>query len=366
MQISNIPPYSDDWINQAENAILSYLHQFSDSPEIAGIHLYGGGAVGELEAKLAQYYGKRYGLCVSSATMGLLALALALDLHNQEFITTPYTYGASLSGLLLLGNRPIFADIEPQTLTLDPDAVRNCITPRTKAILAVDILGNPCDQVALRQIADEYGIWYLADAAQSLGATRQGQPASVLADAIVVSFTVGKSVFAGEGGAIMTDNSELYQKLVWFTQHPERQKRDVGLLLDNELGINGRIHPIAAVIANATFDIAFKRLSAYQEQCMKIIEILNTTGLTEPIKLVEQQIIPSFFRLTVARYPHITVEEIENALRAYGYLLSLVPPPIRLIYQQPTFLTQYQIGLLQHSCLNAEQQTHLRLCVTNE
>src|SRR5436190_7634341 len=81
-----------------------------------------------------------------------------------------YTYGASLSGWLLLGNRPVFADIEADTLLLDPGSVRTQITPRTRAILAVDIFGVPSDSAALRRIADEHGLWYVAHAAQSLGA----------------------------------------------------------------------------------------------------------------------------------------------------------------------------------------------------
>jgi perosamine synthetase len=148
----------------------------------AGAQLVGSGAVAELEAKLRQHHGMRYALCVSSATSGLLAVALALNLRCAEFITTPYTYGASLAGWLILGNRPVFADIDAQTLTLAPEAVPRCTTPRTKAILAVDIFGNPADMHALRRVADEHGLWYVADAAQSLGARRDGLPASSLAE----------------------------------------------------------------------------------------------------------------------------------------------------------------------------------------
>ncbi|MDF0555616.1 DegT/DnrJ/EryC1/StrS family aminotransferase [Kamptonema sp. UHCC 0994] len=350
---------SKSLLNLAQQAIAQYWEELTDHPDAAGIHLYGNGAVAQLEAKLTHHYGVKYALCVSNATMGLLAVAMALDLQDEVFITTPYTYGASLAGWLKLGNHPIFADIDPETLTLNPKAVEQQITPNTRAILAVDIFGHPSNTQALRQIADEYGLWYIADAAQSLGAYRDGMPASALADAIVVSFTVGKSVFAGEGGAILTDNAELYQKLVWLTQHPYRQKRDVGLFLDNEFGLNSRIHPLAAVIANAIFEGALAQLQVHQADCFRLIETLNAIGLTQPIRFQQQQIIPSFFRLTAAVLEDVSEAEIQSALKEHGLSVILSPPPIRLIYRQPSFLAMYSQPV--RECPIAEQQASLRV-----
>src|SRR5689334_20747949 len=115
------------------------LHQDLDC------QLDGTGAVAALEGKLRDLYQMRFALCVSSATMGLLSIALALDLRNAQFVSTPYTYGGSLAGWLLLGNRPKFADIEPLTLGLDPIATQRAITPKTRAILASDVFGIPSD-----------------------------------------------------------------------------------------------------------------------------------------------------------------------------------------------------------------------------
>lgn len=135
-----------------------------------------------LEARLRDLYGVRHALAVANATLGLFAIAKALGLAGTEFVTTPYTYGASLAGWLWLGCRPVFADIDPHTLALDPAAARRAITPQTRALLVVDVFGIPSDTAALRKLADEFGVWYIADAAQSLGATRGGRPASALAD----------------------------------------------------------------------------------------------------------------------------------------------------------------------------------------
>ncbi len=330
----------------------------------AGAQLVGGGAVAELEAKLRRHYGMAYALCVSNATTGLLAVALALNLRGVDFVTTPYTYGASLAGWLLLGNRPLFADIDAQTLTLDREAVPRCITPRTKAILAVDIFGHPADMRALRRVADEHGLWYIADAAQSLGARRDGLPASSLADALVVSFTSGKTLCAGEGGAILTSHPDLYQKLVWWTQHPSRQRRDLGLALDNEFALNGRIHPLAAAWAAARFEESLGRLREHQRRCLELIEALNATGVTEPIEFRQHNIEPSFFRLTAAWRDRPREERLRQQLTAAGFEVELAPSPVRLIYRQPAFLTQYGHKLRgQPRCPQAARQARVRFCL---
>lgn len=327
---------------KALTAIINYWQEVSNDKGLAEQHLAGAGAVFELETKLKNHYGKKYALCVSNATTGLLAVALGLNLKQEEFITTPYTYGASLAGLLLLKNYPIFAGVDRQTLTLEPEAVRHQITPKTRAILGVDIYGNPCHQIALRQIADDYGLWYIADAAQSLGAYRQGIPASSLADALVVSFTVGKSVFAGEGGAILTDNSELYQKLVWFTQHPYRQKRDIGLFLTNEFALNGRIHPLAAVIANAVFEDSLQQLKQHQNWNFKVIEALNEIGLTERINFQTHQIIPSFFQFVVKWHQEAREKDLFKELHQRNIAVNLEPLAMQPLFKHPAFGAEYE------------------------
>ncbi|MEM2001033.1 MAG: DegT/DnrJ/EryC1/StrS family aminotransferase [Candidatus Methanomethylicaceae archaeon] len=351
-----------------EKSAMGNLNDFfsllESSEALREIHLNGTGAVAELEDRLRRFYGMRYALCVSNATIGLLAIALALNLKRSEFVTTPYTYGASLAGWLLLENKPIFADIDSRTLTLHPESVRERITPRTKAILAVDIFGNPSDTVALRKLADEFNLWYIADAAQSLGAFRDDLPASALADALVVSFTVGKTIFAGEGGAILTNHMDLYEKLIWYTQHPHRQNRELGLHLDNEFALNGRIHPLAALWANALFDASLENLKRHRANCFDIIDALNETGLTQPIDFKKQGIKPSFFRLTAAWKNKPKEMFLLRELKRRGFTLELEPPPVRLIYRQPAFVAQY--GSMLNGvprCPEAERQARVRFCL---
>lgn len=326
-----------------------------------GLHLLGGGAVAELEEKFRRLYGVRHALCVSSGTTGLLVVGLALGLRQSQFITSPFTYGASLAAWLLLGNRPRFADIEPETLTLDPDSVRRRISRRDRAILGVDIFGVPSDTIALRKIADKHGIFYVADASQSFGAWRDGLLASSLADAWVISLTTGKPLSVGEGGMILTNNTVLYEKCVWCSQHPDRQRRELGLSLVNEFAVNGRIHPLAAALANETFEMALQRLEEKQQICFRIIEALNGMGLTEPIHFARRHIVPSFFRLTAAWRNRQNEECLRTQLSRQGLQVRLTPAPVRLIYRQPAFLAQYKAE--RSSCPIAERQERQRFCL---
>ena len=349
---------------QVKKAVRQYLSAAEDSEALQKVHQSGTGPVAELEAKLQEHYGKRHALCVSNATNGLLALAIALGLEQEPFVTTPLTYGATLSGWLHEGNRPVFADINSGTLTLDPESVERQIGPETKALLSVDLFGVPADDKALRRVADENDLWYIADAAQSFGAERDGQPASSRADALVVSFTAGKTLFAGEGAAILTDRMDLYEKLVWHTQHPHRHKRDLRLSLDNEFSLNMRMHPLAAVWANAAWDRALRQMEARQSRCFELLGVLSDMALVEDIAFKERSIRPSFFRVSAAwtekaREEEAREEDLLGVLRSRGIESEVEPASLQPIYQKPAYRAQYD-ETPNVTCTVAERQADRR------
>ncbi|MBX3291557.1 MAG: aminotransferase class V-fold PLP-dependent enzyme [Acidobacteria bacterium] len=327
------------------------------------MQLTGKGCVEELENKIASFYGMKHALCVSNATTGLLGIALAVDLRNTEFITSPYTYGGTVSSWLMLGNTVVFVDIEPAHATIDTEQIGNAITRNTRAILATDILGNPSHSEELRRIADEYGLWYIADAAQSLGASRDGMPASVYADALVISFTAGKTLFAGEGGAIITNNTALYERLIWTTQHPFRQQLELGLNVCNEFGINGRIHPFAANYANANFDKAISNLQRRQVECTSVIELLESHDLIEKTRIHDENILPSFFRLTVVPKMGIDNSDVVSLLKFHGIDCVVSNVPVSVIYQHPAFSNQWKRQNRLANCYEAERQAKERVCL---
>jgi len=209
-------------------------------------HLSGLGVIRALERRLAEHYGMRYALAMPSATTGLLALGLALDLQGALFVTTPLTWGGSLAPWLMLGGTPLFSDVDPDTLTLDPALIGIEQQSGARAILAVDLFGQPCDDEALREAADDMGAWLIVDGAQSFGARREGRASGIHAHAVVLSFTAGKPLDVGEGGAVLTNDRDIYERLIWHSQHPTRQKLELGLRVTNEFAINGRMAPVVA------------------------------------------------------------------------------------------------------------------------
>lgn len=330
----------------------------------AGWHLAGTGPVRELEDKLAHWYGLDHCLAVSSATSGLMGIVVALELGGCEFVTTPYTWGGSIAPWLALGCRPIFADVDPRTMTLDPESVRASVTPRTRAILAVDIDGTPSDAPALRRVADEFGLWYIADAAQSFGATLGGQPASACADALVVSFTTGKPLDAAEGGAILTPHLHVHQKLIWHTQHPNRQARDVGLRCTNELAINARIHPAAADAANRGFDFALRQVAQRRAECLSVLKVLEGADIIDEAGLPGVRAShPSFYRLSVAardRHGDEVASQMETCLAAHDRLVEVRRSPVKIVYRLPGFPA---VAMSARSCRIAENESARRWIV---
>ena len=348
-----------------EHDVLAYFDSAKHLPSATNDHLIGSGAIAELEWKIADLYAAKHVVCTSSGSSSLLAIALAMGLKDSQFITSPLTYGASLASWLILGNQPVFVDVDPQTLTLDPSKVSESITPDIRAILAVDIFGNPCDSGALRQVADEFGIAYVGDNCQALGATRGHRAASYAADAIAISFTVGKSITCGEGGAIITNDSALYERVMWWSQHPLRQKRDIGLHKFNEFAFNARIHPLGAVWANAVFEESLDELRRNQARYQKAISILNESGLIEPINFDAADIRPSFFQLTVALTEGASVPEILEYLTVSGLNASASRMCLGVVYKNHAFLQhyadRYQLPL---TCHVAERAAEKRIVLT--
>ena len=284
--------------SQAQEALAAYFERVVKDDFTARCHLSGNGDVESFENKLKEFYGMKHALSVDSATNGFLYLALAIGLRNTEIVTSPLSYGATISGALWLNNKFHFADID-NTLNISHDAVRKILkaNPRIKALYAVDFGGIPHDMFSIRQICDEFGIWYFADAAQSLGAKIGDIKASSLADAFVLSFSPGKTVFCGEGGCILTNDTDLYKRLITITQHPYRMKKDVGLDLYSELGLNGRMNPLAAVVGNAIFDDCMENIKSKQFEILKLYAEMDCFRSLTPFHFKVKSFFPAFYYL---------------------------------------------------------------------
>lgn len=179
-----------------------------------------GPQVEELEKKLCQVTQAKYAVAVSNGTAALHTACMAIGIQpGDEVITTPMTFAASANCVRYCGGTVVFADIDPETYNIDPDEIEKKITPRTKAVIAVDFTGQAVEHDRIREICDRHGLYFIEDAAHSIGTKYNGRPVGSLADITCFSFHPVKTVTSGEGGAVTTNNEDLYRKLVLFHTH---------------------------------------------------------------------------------------------------------------------------------------------------
>lgn len=187
---------------------------------LRGPYITCGPKVEEAEKKLAEYTCARYAVTCSNGTAALHCACLAAGLGpGDEVITTPMTFAASANCAVYCGARPVFADIDPETYNIDPASIRARITPRTRAVVAVDYTGQAVKIREIRQICDEFGLIFIEDAAHAIGTRYEGAPVGSLADMTCFSFHPVKTITCGEGGAITTNSEQLYKKLVLAHVH---------------------------------------------------------------------------------------------------------------------------------------------------
>lgn len=179
-----------------------------------------GPKVDEFERTLAEYTGAKYAVAVSNGTAALHCACIAAGIGpGDEVITTPLTFAASANCALYCGARPVFADIDPETYNIAPESIRAHITPKTKAVVAVDFTGQAVKHKEIRAICDEFHLVFIEDAAHAIATKYDGKQVGSLADMTCFSFHPVKTITGGEGGAVTTSSEEYYQKLVLAHTH---------------------------------------------------------------------------------------------------------------------------------------------------
>ena len=169
-----------------------------------------GPTIPAFEQAMDEYVGTRYAVAVNSGTSALHLIIRALGFGpGDEVITTPFSFIASTNCILMEDATPVFVDIDPQTLCIDPTAVEKAITPQTKAILAVDVFGHPADWHRLEQIAEKHGLILIEDSAESLGSRLDGRHCGSFGHAAIFGFYPNKQITTGEGGMLVTDDEDL-------------------------------------------------------------------------------------------------------------------------------------------------------------
>ncbi|MDY7080708.1 MAG: UDP-4-amino-4,6-dideoxy-N-acetyl-beta-L-altrosamine transaminase [Chloroflexota bacterium] len=220
--------------------LLPYGRQTVDEADITAVvevlrsdWLTTGPKVAEFEAAWADRVGASYAVAVNSGTAALHAATFAAGIGpGDEVIVTPLTFAASANCVLYQGGTPVFADVQPDTLNIDPAAVEAAITPHTRAVIAVDYTGQPAGLDELKGIADRHDLILIEDAAHAIGATYRGEPIGTISDLTTFSTHPVKHVTTGEGGLVTTNDEHLAERMRWFRNHgittDHRQRAEKG------------------------------------------------------------------------------------------------------------------------------------------
>lgn len=242
--------------------LLPYGRQSVDKDDIAAVvevlrsnWLTTGPTVAALEAAWASKVGASHAVAVSSGTAALHAAASASGIGpGDEAIVTPLTFAASANCVLYQGGTPVFADVQPDTLNMDPMAVEAAITSRTRAIVAVDYSGQPADLDELKDIAYRHGLCLIEDAAHAVGAMYRDQPVGTISDLTTFSTHPVKHITTGEGGLITTNDGDMAERMRWFrnhgvtTDHRQRAEKGAWFYEMVTLGYNYRLTDISCAL----------------------------------------------------------------------------------------------------------------------
>jgi perosamine synthetase len=238
--------------------------------------------IDRFEAALADRVGAPYVAAVSSGTAGLhLTVRLAGLGEGDEVVTTPFSFVASANCILYEGAMPVFADVDPRTLNLDPGAVEAAITPRTKAILAVDIFGYPAEYTELEAIAERHGLALIEDACEALGAEYHGRPLGSRATPAVFAFYPNKQVTTGEGGAVAVRTEEEWALLKSLSNQGRSDSGE--WLTHSRLGYNYRLDDLSAALGLAQVEKLDRILDLRAEVAARYAELL---GEVEGVELL--------------------------------------------------------------------------------
>lgn len=281
--------------------MIPYGRQTIDDDDISAVievlrsdWLTTGPFIERFENAFAEYVGARYAVAVNSGTAALHCAMYALGIGpGDEVIVPPITFAATANCVVYQQGIPIFSDVEPDTLLLDPDQIESKITHRTRAIIAVDYAGHPCDYDRLRNICDTHGITLIADGCHALGARYKQKNVGSLADMTVFSFHPVKHITTGEGGMIATNNLRYAQKIKNFRNHGIRQDHHQRKIAGSwwyeidDLGFNYRITDIQCALGISQLKKAPKFVSLRRKIAAKYDEAFSGSSLIQPLTVRE-------------------------------------------------------------------------------
>ena len=267
-------PLSSPWLDERETELVS---------EVLGSgRLSLGPTIDRFEEAFAEAVGAPYAAAVSSGTAGLHLLCIAAGVApGDEVVTSPYSFVASANCALYEGATPVFADIDPRTLNLTPAAVEAALTERTRAVVAVDIYGYPCELDELRALCDSRGVALLDDSCEALGARYKGKRVGSHGPSAVFAFYPNKQITTGEGGMVTTHSEREW--LLLRSLRNQGRADSGGWLEHARLGFNYRMDDIRAAIGLGQLEKLDGILSARSAVAARYSSLLSSVpGLELP------------------------------------------------------------------------------------
>lgn len=295
-----------------------------------------GKEITNFENKIAEFVGTKHALVFNSGTSALHALLLAHDVRDMEVIVPSFTFIATANAVVLAGGRPVFAEIEEDTFGLNAEDVENRITEKTKAIIPMHYGGCPCRDIEkLRKISKKHGLVMIEDAAESFGSTFNGKMVGKFGDSAIFSFCQNKIITTGEGGAAITDSTEIYRKLKLIRSHGRSEKEKDGYFLSTEdtdyteAGYNYRIPTMSAALGLSQMSKLDKIVK---------MRVSNADSMNKGISMLKEITIPTKPENSKHVYQLYTIkvknEKTRDSLQGYltkrGVMTKIYFNPIHL------------------------------------
>jgi perosamine synthetase len=295
-----------------------------------------GPVVEEFERAIAGYTGARHAVAVANGTAALHAAMFALQIGlGDEVIVPPLTFAATANCVVYQGATPVFADVASDTLLLDPGSIEKKITTRTKAIIAVDYAGQPCDYDALRGIARSHGLALVADACHALGGTYKGRSAGSLADLSTFSFHPVKPITTCEGGMITTDDPGLARRMRIFrnhgitTDHRERAQAGAWFYEMTELGYNYRLSDVQCALGISQLRKLPARVARRREIARQYDRAFASSSAVRPLR-TRAEVAHAYHLYVVSVASDPGRDTLVSALRKQGIGANVHYVPVHL------------------------------------
>ena len=311
---------------------------------LKGPNLSLGPKLGEFEKAFCEYSGRKHSIAVNSGTSGLYLCMKALGIGpGDEVITTPFTFIASVTCIMMVGAKPVFVDIDPVSLNMDPAQIEAKITDRTKAILPVVVFGDPTGLDEVFQIADKHNLAVIEDSCEGLGSVLNGKQIGTFGTMSTFAFYPNKQMTTGEGGMILTDDDDLAD--VCYSLRNQGRGKGGGWLAHDRLGYNYRLSDINCALGI----VQLGRIDEFVEKRRGAAKMYQQALADEPRLTVPQEpadTIMSWFVFVVRIADEKVTGDQRNAILekmiARGMQVSNYFPPV---YLQPFMVDEYDYKL---------------------